>query len=819
MSSPFYKMRSAALAAAIVCAAALAGCGGGLQDFGGLSRGLGGDLGNGYGGSLGGTRPPSNQPVAGLGRGVYPRIETSFQLPEVKGDPFDYEKVNVQVTMKQPDGTTVDVPCFFDGGTTWRMRYTPNASGQYSVVSVKLNREIAHEEKLEKKDWNVSGEPIPGFVRIERGDHTRFVFDNGVHFFPLGHNQAWHTDKQPDTPDLFAKMHEAGENWSRVWMTAWDGKNLDWRADGKPGKLGEIDLEAAKKWDAIVTAAEKNNIYFQMVLQHHGQYSSKEGYRFSGNVNPNWETNPYNAKNGGFLQTPESFFINSQSRALTKRKLYYILARWGYSPNIMAYELFNEVEGTDAAKGKMWDDIALWHREMALFLRQYDGYRHLLTTSSLPAIPPESPIWETVDYFQAHAYPSDVITALGPTEMVKGKKPDKPTFTGEFGPADLKDSDGAYLHAGLWASMMRGEGGAAQYWDWDNVEKNNLYSHFKAASGFMTASGLAGQNGLTSLSLPVSTSQKADLRFGPGGGFVAANQTEFVVGEAGAPPGMDKFPAYLQGQAHRDMIPKPLTFQVTYTQPGKFRVVLGQIARAGAHLKIGVDGKAVERDFPSSSQDHAAGAEATIQADVPAGAHAITVENTGRDWATVREFVFTDYAPALAAKARIGKDYAAAWVYHRSQWDAPKDASLTGASGRILLTGLQPGRYRATWWDTREGRSLDATDLTVSKDKESATLATPAVSRDVALYVTKATTPKEKTARAKKSNRGPASIYAPAASANATGPGGDVKPTAPASPPAGTGAPGTGKPAAPGSTPGGTTTPPAQPGLSKPDIL
>ena len=31
------------------------------------------------------------------------------------------------------------------------------------------------------------------------------------------------------------------------------------------------------------------------------------------------------------------------------------------------------------------------------------------------------------------------------------------------------------------------------------------------------------------------------------------------------------------------MIPKPLTFQVSYSQPGRFHVTLRQIAKAGAH--------------------------------------------------------------------------------------------------------------------------------------------------------------------------------------------------------------------------------------------
>ena len=125
-------------------ALSMSGCGGGVQAFGGLSRGLGGDISNGYGSSINSTRPQLNQPAAGLGRGVYPKIETSFQLPGIKDDPFDFEKVNVQVTLKGPDGATVDVPAFFDGGSTWKMRYAPPAPGQYAVVSVKLNREIAH---------------------------------------------------------------------------------------------------------------------------------------------------------------------------------------------------------------------------------------------------------------------------------------------------------------------------------------------------------------------------------------------------------------------------------------------------------------------------------------------------------------------------------------------------------------------------------------------------------------------------------------------------------------------------------------------------
>ncbi len=117
--------------------AMLAGCGGGAQDYGGLTRSLGGDVGNSYSGSLAGRYGNGEQdgngiPVNALERGAYPRIETSFELSSLPGDPFDYEKVNVQVTLRKPDGGTVQIPAFFDGGKTWRMRFTPTRPGTYA---------------------------------------------------------------------------------------------------------------------------------------------------------------------------------------------------------------------------------------------------------------------------------------------------------------------------------------------------------------------------------------------------------------------------------------------------------------------------------------------------------------------------------------------------------------------------------------------------------------------------------------------------------------------------------------------------------------
>ncbi len=145
----------------------------------------------------------------------------------------------------------------------------------------------------------------------------------------------------------------------------------------------------------------------------------------------------------------------------------------------------------------------------------------------------------------------------------------------------MTDTEGVGLHQGLWTSLMRNGTGAAQYWDWNTVEQHNLYSHFKAASGFVTASGLANHGSLVNTTLPIETTQTAALRFGPGGGFVKAAQNEFVVGKEGAPQGMDQFPTFLQGEAHRDMMPKPLTAARPVSAAGNVHGQCGENLESG----------------------------------------------------------------------------------------------------------------------------------------------------------------------------------------------------------------------------------------------
>lgn len=709
----------------IPLAISLTGCGGAA--FGSMQQGLGGDIAPGYNTPLTTTAPRSV--LNTVPTGTFPMIQTSFKLSTVPGNPYNYKQVLVEVDLQKPDGSKIDVPAFYNGDNTWMMRYSPLEKGHYSVANVTLNAQSAHDTELKPTSWVVDGTQSPGFVRINKSNPRRFIFDNGQKYYPLGQDEAWRSTGLPSIPDIFVKMHQSGENWARVWMDYWDGKCLFWGV-----KPGQINLDAAKQWDQIIDAAQKNDIYVQMTLFHHGEFSSM--------VNPNWPDNPWNVKNGGFLTSPVDFFTNSRAIHLTKEILFYVLSRWGYSPNVMSYELFNEVQFTNAGRDGDWADIAQWHAEMATFIKQHDLYRHLITTSSAPDVPLNSPIWNSVDYIQVHDYPPDLLSSIGGLDAMGAFQENKPLFIGEFGSTGSKAPTGTGLHVGLWAGIMRFPAGAPEYWSWDNVQNNNLYPQYASVSGFLKASALEEQTGLHNTSPVVTTTKSAPLVFSPGGGFSASKLSTFTLDHTGLPKGLSAYPTYLQGQSHRAMMPSPLTLKLGCIHQTTVTLQVGEVSASGATVEMSSDGATSGPDF--TSQNYSAesknyspsSSDAILTLQLNPGDHTVNIQNIGNDWATIKQISVSDYVPSLAVYARTGNDYAAGWVYSRLQ-DSP-NAAASGISGTMALPQLTPGDYSITWWNTNTGEPVGTDKITVVKNSKNETIVPiPSVVTDIAFYITR----------------------------------------------------------------------------------
>jgi hypothetical protein len=654
-------------------------------------------------------------------QGTYSKIEASFNITNLTTDPFDYTVTDVRVQILQPDNSTVSLPAFFDGGTTWRVRHMPTMAGTYSISGITRNGSTIAVSNLQPTSWTVAGPPTgAGFIRVDPSNPRRFITSNGRRFFPRGEDVAW--DVSPhNVTNIFWRMAAAHENWSRVWMDHWDGKNLDWPASGPTLPLGQLNLAVAQKWDGIVAAADQAGVHFQMTLQHHGQYSTT--------VDPNWGQNPYNVSNtigstNGFLTNAVQFFTNATAISLTERKMRYAVARWGYSPSIMAWELFNEVQFTDAGQTGQWGIVQTWHDLMATFIRSQDTvYKHLITTSSDLT----EPIWDDVDYYTHHDYPSDVISGLQDATDITASQPVRPDYGSECA---TNGTPMLGVDAPLWAGLMAGQSGSEDPWWWDSMDAENDYIYFRAMSDFITRSGLGDQNTVNKSSPQVTGGADGPLAFAPGGGYADATQDTFVVGDA-PPDGFGAAPSFLQGNYHRSMTPNGYTFQVNYPQAGTFSVQVLEIAASGAGLEIFLDGSLQSSNsFPAYGSDTSTNFTASIP--VTAGAHSINIWNPGLDWLVLGNITLNPYAPGLSAYALGNTNFNATWVWNRT--NVFNTAASATVSGTVQVAGLNPGTYLGTWWDTFGGVAISNFTFSVVSTNP-ATVNTPAILRSAALYV------------------------------------------------------------------------------------
>ena len=414
---------------------------------------------------------------------LYDLLELQVRFQGQYVDPYDQDEIALSGLFQAPSGKQVRVQGFLYSGEVngvepvsrpvWKLRFTPREPGKWTYTLQLKNR--WSEAKSETASFECLPSAADGFVRVDPQNPHYFALESGKFFYPLGQNVAWENIEK--YPKYFEKMSKNQENWARIWMTNWSF-GIEWKRMGGYKGLGNYNLDNAARLDRLFTIAQKNRIFLQLVFDFHGAYSRK--------VNPEWANNPFNAANGGFLNDPEEFFANERARTLYKKRLRYIVARYGHNPGLMAWEFMNEIYFTDNYDK---DREYLWHKEMSEYLKSIDPYRHLQTTSFFEGFNKQTYQLPTMDYAQIHVYKQRVFRLFGNTAP-RMRQLGKPYFFAEFGSdsgngVDDKDAKGVFLHAGLWASFMQLTSGNAMPWWWDtHIEPKDLYHHFGALARF-----------------------------------------------------------------------------------------------------------------------------------------------------------------------------------------------------------------------------------------------------------------------------------------------------------------------------------------------
>jgi hypothetical protein len=438
-----------------------------------------------------GTISIAPQVVEDVGR--FELIELEILTDITAANPFDPEELDIRVEFTSPSGTTAEVGAFWYqdfaaggsplGDAGWRVRYTPAETGAWTAVA----RIPARGLQSEPAAFQVLPSGHPGFVRVHPENPRYLAFDDGSFFFPIGLNMGWWSGAGSALLDYRKWMDPFaanGGNTIRVWMAEWSF-GLEWNDT----PLGDYTHRLRQAWflDQIFNMAEERGVYIMLVLLNCADFND---WQTNG-----WNGNPYNDSRGGPLERPEQFATDPAARALLQRRLNYIANRWGYSPNLLAWEWWNEVNLTPIS------DQALipWLQEMTAYLRARDVNRHLTTNSY--AIRDLSPIWQLpeIDIIQKHEYSDQIQSAdrdlaeraVPDLRKLAASAPAKPVMLGEFGygaetDADQVETTGIHLHNGIWATSFAGYAGSGMYWYWDvYVERYHLWRHFRNLDAFI----------------------------------------------------------------------------------------------------------------------------------------------------------------------------------------------------------------------------------------------------------------------------------------------------------------------------------------------
>ncbi|GGJ59089.1 DUF5060 domain-containing protein [Deinococcus roseus] len=424
-------------------------------------------------------------------------LELPIETDGVYSNPYDPEQADLWVTFTSASGKVLKIPAFYSldidpntlqpGGTGhWKVRFTPPEAGNWTA-------------QAGLRQGNIQSAPVQltaaenpaakGLVQINKTNPLYFQYSNGDFYLPTGLNVAWAGGTGQRTLDeyqrWFSRLSENGGNIARVWMPSWN-LGIEWKDTGL-GNYQNRQLQAYLL-DQVFKLAEAKGIQLELALLNHGA--------FSANINPEWDDNPFNVKNGGMLKSPEEFATNAEARKFFKQRLRYIVARWGYSPNLFAWEWWNEVNWTPI------DDTLLgpWIQEMTAYLKTLDPYNHLVSSSYGSASVGNTWTLPELDFVQEHDYSQrDVGRFLPPSfRQLSENTPGKPVMLSELGYSsagtdDLPLSrDEIQFHNGLWAAPFSGFASTGMYWWWDNfIDPRNLWTHYKGVSDFFKGENLA----------------------------------------------------------------------------------------------------------------------------------------------------------------------------------------------------------------------------------------------------------------------------------------------------------------------------------------
>jgi len=327
--------------------------------------------------------------------------------------------------------------------------------------------------------------PAMARVRVVPGS-PYFTIDDGASWTPIGHNDAitW-----PDLAPLFRRRDLAAVERHLLELRAHGVTCIRLMLEYCHGEHRYLERPAGRfvpamvrLWDDLFRLLER--VGLRVLLTPYDTFF----------MWIRWQRHPYARANGGPCAGRDTWLTCPETRRAIKQRLAFASDRWGGSPALFAWDLWNEIHpahgGDDpAAIAPFIDDLSTWLRTHE---RSRLGYANLQTVSifgpeliRFPAL--VEPIFRhrSLDFANTHLYehgtidnPHDTVApALAAARLMRAAVidagPARPVFDSEHGPIhrfkDRKQTlpsafDDEYFRHIQWAHLASGGAGGGMRW-------------------------------------------------------------------------------------------------------------------------------------------------------------------------------------------------------------------------------------------------------------------------------------------------------------------------------------------------------------------
>ena len=441
---------------------------------------------------------------------IAPQVVYGFYYRE-----YAYSSSNINVNTQWVENTNLE--------NHWRVRFAPKYTGTWKVnLLIRKNGAVVFSDATGTLFTCVSSNN-KGFLKL--GANKKFFkYENGEAVFPVGLNVCWpkqsfdgdNTKYRPieytDYRRTIEDVATGGVNYCRLMFTPFSFQ-IEWEKlnvyDKAPGANPKNTDRQCLMWefDKVLETAKDKNLLLHVVndVFAEGLKNHWTGYFY------NWDNNPYKT---GDVSTIDDYFSKSSAINVYKKRIRYMIARWGYSTNIADYEITNEANfvmplftNPDDAYGN--NLVTNWHNEIATYIKTQLNHKDHLISGDYDDLGGLTGIGylSSIDFTSRHPYRVDRKTLshmYGDINFFVNKY-DKPCMVAEYGTGHytgyclpsgssggcnnafvgLIDIVPATFHNALWGGSFTGSPTSTlDWWAYDGGEEPQLLPEYPKLKSF-----------------------------------------------------------------------------------------------------------------------------------------------------------------------------------------------------------------------------------------------------------------------------------------------------------------------------------------------